>query len=304
MAGEFAQLLPFKWRTQHLPLTRIHLSLAHDLVEHKYWGVDGARVEATGVAPIRIEAVIPICNSIYPGQREEWVAGSLYPGELRTFIVNFSKKTTGLLQHPEFGEIACKPERLDFEFVGDRQDCTEVRASWVETLDDEVVHRLVPSPVQDIELAAADLDASDADLRALVPELPKFKEDLETLGRKLTAIGDQVSVLQYRQAGAVNRLLYQAHRMEVSIRRAKDARTWPAIQNLQRIKSAAYTLRKKMLGDGGIGLYTVPSDTTVAGVALSLPAGTALGDVIKLNPNLVRKPVVLKGAVVRYPLAA
>ena len=50
MVDEFEQLLPFKWRDVELPVTHVKLSLAHDLVEHKYWGVDSGRVEATGVA--------------------------------------------------------------------------------------------------------------------------------------------------------------------------------------------------------------------------------------------------------------
>lgn len=349
MAGEFEQLLPFKWRDLHLPIVRISLSLAHDLVEHKYWGVNGARVEATGVAPIRISAVIPIANSIFPGKNEKWVAHHLYPDALRKFIIEFAKKETGYVQHPEFGEIACKPERMEFELAGEKQDCTEIRASWVETLDDDLVHKLVDSPVEDITFGASNLAASGADLEKLAPQLPEFEESLESLGRKLTALVDTVSILQYRGAGLINRILYQAHRLEVAIKRAssnqlgqitslrpfqssfkhalkamksvrpnsttvgtgpsasnsrpqQQALTWPAIQALQQIKASAYSLRRAILTQGGVGLYTAPSQTTVAGVILSLPRGTSVADVIKMNPSLARGPVVSKGTVVRYPL--
>lgn len=348
MAGEFEQLLPFKWRDLHLPILRIGLSLAHDLVEHKYWGVNGARVEATGVAPIRISAIIPIGNSIFPGKNEKWQAGALYPDALRKFIIEFAKKETGYVQHPEFGEIACKPEKMEFELAGDKQDCTQISASWVETLDDELAHKLVASPVQDIELGASDLAASGADLKKLAPELPEFQESLESLGRKLTSIVDTVSVLQYRGAGLLNRILYQAHRLEVSIQRAssnqlgqitslrpgasqfkkvlkamskigssttvgtgptssnarpqQQALTWPAIQSLQQIKAGAYSLRRALLSQSGVGLYTVPAQSTIAALILSLPKGTSVADVIKMNPSLARGPVVPKGTVVRYPL--
>lgn len=304
MAYEFARLLPFTWRGKHYPITNIHLSLAHDLVAHKYWGVDGARVEDTGVDALRISATIPIANTIYPGQKEKWTAGKLYPTALREFIIDFSKRTTGLLQHPEFGEIACKPERMDFEFTGEKQDSTEIRASWVETLDDEVVHKLVASPIQNVQSAASDLTASGDDLRSLAPQLPEFREDIESLGRKLTAVVDQVTVLSYRAAGVVNRILYQAHRLEVSLYRAKNALTWPAIQNLQRIQAAAFFIRKTFISPGGIGLWTVPKPMTLANVAAALPVKASIGDVIKLNPSLVRGPVVVQGALVRYALAS
>lgn len=350
MAGEFEQLLPFKWRDLHLPIFKIGLSLAHDLVEHKYWGVNGARVEATGVAPIRISAVIPIANSIYPAKTEKWQAGELYPNALRKFIIEFAKKETGFVQHPEFGEIACKPERMEFELTGDHQDCTQITASWVETLDDDLAHKLnLSNPVLDIDQAAADLEASGKDLKKLAPQLPEFQESLESLGRKLTAIVDTVSILQYRAAGQINRILYQAHRLEVAIQRAasnqlgqptslrpfqsnfKDALkaikklrpnsttvgtgpvasnarpqqpalVWPVVNSLQLIKAGVYALRKAILSQGGVGLYTVPSQTTVAGVILALPKGTSVADVIKMNPSLARGPVVTRGTIIRYPL--
>lgn len=350
MAGEFEQLLPFKWRQLHLPVLRVGLSLAHDLVEHKYWGVNGARVEATGVAPIRISATIPIANSIYPGKNEKWIANELYPDALRKFLIEFGKKETGYVQHPEFGEIACKPERMEFELTGEHQDSTQITASWVETIDDEVQHKIkLAEPVLDLDQAAKDLTASGAALKKLAPQLPEFKESLESFGRKLTSIVDTVSILQYRGAGLINRVIYQADRLEVAIKRAssnqlgqitslrpgestfkealktikklrpksttvgtgpaasnsrpqQQALTWPAIQSLQQVKASAYALRRAILTQGGIGLYTAPAQTTVAGVILALPRGTSVADVIKMNPSLARGPVVSKGTVVRYPL--
>lgn len=304
MAGEFEQLLPFKWRTREYPLTRIHLSLAHDLVEHKYWGVDGGRVEATGIAPVRIAATIPISNHIFPGKNEKWSAGDLYPTALRAFVIDFGKRATGLLQHPELGEIACKAEKLDFELTGDRQGATEITASWVETLDDDVVSKIVNSPVRDIELGANDLDAMGQDLILLAPTLPAFTLDLASLAHKLTALADTVTVLSYRSAGLVNKIIYQVSRIQLAVDHAGTALTWPATQALHRILAGAFEMRRKLLTPGGLGLYTVRGDTTLAGVALALPKATSVGDLIKLNPDLVRSPVVPRGSLVRYRLAA
>lgn len=325
MAGEFEQLLPFMWRDVHLPLSKINVTLAHDLVEHKYWGVDGARVESTGAAAIRVSAVIPIANSIFPGKNEKWAAGALYPKALRKFMLAFADKKTGTLQHPEFGLLYVKPEHMSFELTGDKQDSTEIQASWVETINEDIrassFWGVDGSPVQNIEFGASDLNASVVDLRELAPGLPEFKDDLESLARKLSALVDVVSVVSYRAAGVVNRILYQAHRLETSIERAasgqmfqisplrpfdkrfqQHALTWPAIEALQKIKAGSYAMRNRLLQPGGIGLYAVPDDTTLAGVASSLPAGTSMADVIKLNPMLARSPVVSKGTVVRYPL--
>ncbi len=335
MAGEFADMLPFAWRGVHYPVTRIAISLAHDLVEHKYWGVNGARVEDTGIAAVRITAVIPIANSIFPGKKEKWEAGALYPNALRAFIIDFGKRETGYVQHPELGEIACKPERLEFELAGERQDCTEIHASWVETLDEEFVHRIRVSEHSDMELAIGDLEKSGESLKKLVPLLPQFEYDLESLGRALTAPVDMISTLQYRSAGFVNRIIYQAHRLEVAINRAtvdprsrytqlrpfgtdlkflnpqrppkapqSQALTWAATESIQQIKASAFAMRNKMLAANGVGLYTVPVDMTLGGVIPELPDNTSVALVIRMNPNLMRSPIVPKGSVVRYPLPA
>lgn len=301
MAVEYEDLLPFKWRDDGYPCSRIRLSLAHDLVEHKYWGVDGARVEATGVAPVRISADIPFNNNVFPAKSETWRAGELYPTALRKFIVDFAKKTAGLLQHPEFGRIACKPERLEFEMTPDRRDGPMLQASWVETLDDDVITEIVTRPIN-LELEAASLDASMADIKKLVPGMPEYEEDFEDFARSIQAIGDQVTLLSQREAGKIDRIRYRADQVQASIERAKSALTWPATQKVERIKAATNNIRQTLLQARGrdLQIYTVPAETTLAGVMTALPASTKLAELIKLNPDLVAEPVVPVGTRVRH----
>src|SRR5690606_572365 len=130
MVDEIEQLLPFKWRDVELPVTHVKLSLAHDLVEHKYWGVDSGRDQATGVAPTRITAQIPHPNRILTGKIERWPAGALYPDAVRNLLIPYAKRQTGLLQHPVFGEVACQVERIDVDVSGDRRSTAMVDASW------------------------------------------------------------------------------------------------------------------------------------------------------------------------------
>ncbi len=305
MAGEFEKLQPFKWRDDEYPISNIVFSLAHDLVEHKYWGVDGGRVEDTGVAPIRISVSMPLGNHIYPGVNETWKQGSLYPTALRKLFVDFALKSTGLCQHPEFGRISAKADRIECRLEAGKRGHAQVEASWIQTNDDTVnsVPRL--NPTLDLVVAAGDLDGSDADLRALAPQLPKFEESFEDFARSIQAVGDQLALLSHRDAGRIDAIVYRAQLMQQSIDRARSALTWPATQNLERIKAAANGLRQKLLEAGkGIGLYTLANDTTLAGVQAQIPKSTGMGDIMRLNPHLCVKPIVPAGTAVRYYLAA
>jgi prophage DNA circulation protein len=125
----FDQLLAAAWNSIEFPVTKMRMSIAHDLVEHKYYGVDGARVESVGLAPRRFSFSAPLFNGISPGKAEKWAA--LYPNQLRILLVDFQKKTKGLLQHPEFGIIVCKAERFDMDWDAARRGGVDAALSFV-----------------------------------------------------------------------------------------------------------------------------------------------------------------------------
>lgn len=305
MTDLFEQLLAAKWRDVEFPVTRMRMSLAHDLVEHKYWGVDGARVEATGLAPIRFSFSAPLTNGIVPGKGERWSV--LYPNQFRALVAAFQQKTVGVLQHPEFGEIACKAERLDIDWDAGKRGGVDAELSFVETkLPGDANFLEFPSPVQEIELAALNLDASEtkADLKKLLAdkgiELPEFKEDLFDLARKIQAVIDAPTLLQNRLAGRINSIVYRYNKIAEAAARARDAATWPVARDNEKVKGAAHNLRDKLLElDKAVGFFRVPADTTLAGVARQIP-GSSIDDLVRLNPALLSKPVVTEGTTVRH----
>jgi prophage DNA circulation protein len=298
-ADVLSQLFAFKWRDVEVPISKMRFSLAHDLVEHKYYGVNGARVEDTGLAPIRIHATITLTNGIVPGQNEHWSAGDVY-GLLRPFIIAFSKRETGILWHPEFGGIACKAEHLDIDWDALKRGGCEAEASWVENIDDDVAHQIAPSPVAAMQGAAADLDGSVEDIRDLVPSMPVYSESLESLMDKVTSSFDQISLATSRLTAPLNRVVYRVQQIQDAADRAKNALTWPITMNAETVKASAGGLRKQLAeANREIGLYRVPGDTTLAGVTMQI-VDADLVDIIRLNPDLMRQPLIPTGTVVRY----
>lgn len=308
MADILEQLLPVKFRDVEFPITRLRMTVAHDLVEHKYWGVDGARVESTGLAPNRITCSSPMTNGIVPGKSERW--SILYPNTFRELLTAFQQKATGPFQHPEYGIINVKAEKLDADWDAGKRGGVEVEMSFVETLPDEGVDLFEESPVQEVELAALNLDASElkADLEKLLKDagipLPPYLEkntlSLTDLARKARSVTDTVTLLEHRVGGAYNSVVYQANKIQEACERLKDATTWPVSKNVERVRSSAHDLRQKMLqSDRSIAFYRVPADTTLAGVARQID-GANVGDLIRLNPSLMANPVIPEGTIVRH----
>lgn len=303
----FDQLHAAKWRDVEFPVTRSRMAIAHDLAEHKFWGVDGARVESTGLAPMRFTFSAPLLNGITPGHNETWAA--LYPNQLRALIAAFRLKSVGVLQHLEFGNIKCKAERLDIDWDATRRGGVDAEMSFVETKvdsDDILSHATKVKEVYvDLDL---DKPTFKADLKKLLEAqgvpLPAYLTDpkvsLTDFANDIKAITDMPGVLSYRAFGKVNSLVYHADRIIDSAKGAKSALTWPAVASAERIKATAHELRQNILAKSKrIGFFTVPAATTLAGVARQIPEAK-VGDLIKLNPSLMRAPEIEAGTIVRY----
>lgn len=306
----FDQLLAAKWRDVEFPVTRTKMSIAHDLAEHKSWGVDGARVESTGLAPLRFSFSSPLLNGISPGRNERWAA--LYPNQMRALIAAFQQKSRGVLTHPEFGPILCKAERLDLDWDAARRGGVDAELTFVETtIDNDRSFLLEPTPVQGVEVSIEELDSDSfkADLKTLLlragVDLPPYLQDgnkvsLTDFMRQVKSVTDYPSVLSYRSAGQIDSIVYHAKQIQQSVEKAGSALTWPATNNVEKIKANAFELKEKLIaGTKDIAFFTVPAATTLAGVCRQLPEAK-VGDLIKLNPALMRGPEIEQGTVVRY----
>lgn len=308
MAGPdvFDQLLSAQWRGIEFPVTRMRVSIAHDLAEHKAWGLDGARVESTGLAPQRYTFSAPLLNGISPGQNERWAA--LYPNQLRALLFAFQRKQVGELQHPEFGVIKCKAERCDLDWEASRRGGVDAELSFIETLTDADAELREETPVKDVDIGDLDSASTRSDLKALLEAegiaLPPYLEDdtmsLGELAGKIKAVADFPALLSYRAMGQLDALVYQAGRVADSASAARSALTWPIARQTERIKAAAHGLKETILaGSRTIAFFRVPAATTLAGVARQIP-DAKVGDLVRLNPGLMRAPEIQAGTVVRY----
>jgi hypothetical protein len=308
----FQQLLSAKWRDIEFPVTKMRASIAHDLVEHKYWGVDGARVESTGLSPWRFTFSIPLINGLQPGRAERW--SDLYPHHMRRLTVAFQKKSVGILQHPEFGEISCKAERFDMDWDAGRRGGIDGELSFVETkLQSDQSFLDFPTPVQVVDTGAASLDSTSkkTDLAALYASrglpLPDYLQpssfNFGEAVNKIKAVTDYPDLLERRAAGQLKAVVYNAERLQRSIAPVRSAKTWSVNKSAEQIKASAYDLERSLIaGRRDVALFTVPHDTTLAGVARQLP-DASVADLIRLNPALMLRPEIARGTIVRYYVA-
>ncbi len=299
MANEFDQLKACKWRDIEFPVRHVEFSFQQDLVEHKYFGVDGARLEATGRGPINLTAVIPLSNGIVPGKNESW--GVLYPDAFNTLLKACADRTVGIFQHPELGQITCRVHSVHTKHDGQQRDGVDLTVTFVETViagDDGAV-AASKSPVAVAELAALDLDASSESLLALVPEAYQMPVTLNDFIDSLTAVSDQFSIQSTRALGRVDATLYHLGRLKSSVETARSSATWPVLDAIERAQSAVRWIQDHPPAGLPVLTYRVREDVSLAALVGEIP-GARIGDLVKLNPGIMGQAVVPKDTVVRY----
>jgi prophage DNA circulation protein len=305
-ADMFEQLLAAQWAGPgfsaiQFPVTKFKTSLAHDLVQHKYWKRNGARIEDTGVAPIRHTFSLPMLNTLARGKAEKW-PDPLYPNHWRILYQQAQRQATGVLTHPELGELPCKLETLDTEWDAQRRAGVEVEISFIETLQDfDSPNPVGLSPIQKMTNAGANLDSSYDDLGLLAPTLPVFRESFADFARKLQSIGDTQFAAAYRVKGFADGMIYRANAVIESLDRAADATTWPARDAAERIKDAGHAAQRasEIAFTRTTFFYTTLADITLAELSQTLK-GAPVDEMMRLNPRIAAAPVVKKGTVVRY----
>jgi DNA circularisation protein N-terminus len=305
----FQGLLGLTWRGIGVPYTDMHLSLRQDLAIHKFADRDGAHIEGTGRAPLEIRARLAFINQLGKGTNERWQQ-PLYPTQWRKFFEACADRSSDILQHPELGEISCKPQSCETVWAGGVRGGVYVDAVWIESDDtgaDLISDLAAPSPISALASACANLDTDLGEINPVVtPSLPQPVYTFTDLANAIRSVGDQTAVLQASFAGRINTVINQCQQVEMALAApgVSNSLNWPIYQQAELAKDAANNLRANLLTTGDpVSVYTVTKDSTLPQVAATL--GTNLQLLINLNPSLLLSPIVPQNTRVRYyPLAA
>ncbi len=321
----FEQLLEFAWKGVSFPTSKFTLALRHDLVQHRYPDRNGANVEDTGLAPFHFTASIPFLNGTVPGKGESWDIP--YPNQYRKFMAVAVRGATGLLQHPEFGDVPCKLDACETVWSAERRDGVLVECSWLQTLvlgdDNTSIVNARPSPISSVLLSALDLDAQIRTINPPFPTQPAYTPDFAASMRSLTAVTDQVTLASQRGLGSLGAIQYRLNTLQNSIERAQAAPAttvkgiiapiangqalralaWPIVNTIEKFRSASIDLKQVLATNGKpIKTYVTPIDMTLAAAAQNV--GAPVADVIALNPGACASPIIPRLSRIRYYAAA
>ena len=321
----FGSLLEHSFKGVSFPTTQFTLDIRHDLAIHKFVDKDGAEIEGTGRAPLQFTARIPFINTIQKGPLETGWNQPLYPLQFRRFIDATANRATGILTHPEFGNIFVKTEHVHVVWDGEKRGGVFVDVTWLETvLDAAAIGNFLGgySPTSSIADAAATADARIAATTFTTPQrsdlpltsksfggagaaLPPLSSSFGDLANTIRSISDLPSLMNQQVGGKIDAIVANAKTVGAALDKVSSPLDWLMVQSLQKILQAGYGLRQTILASKrAIWLYPVQQEATMANLATQIQQGTTvnvdLGDLFVLNPGLLRFPVVPLGSTVRF----
>lgn len=313
-----------KWREISFHAVSVDCELAHDLVEHKYPDRDGAHVENTGRAPLRISAKVVFVNSLFP-TNQDWGYSTLdmFPGQWDVFRAAMADKRSGTLVHPDLGPLQCKAASIKWTIDGSFRGGVMADCEWVETNEESTkdftnfIKENLPDPFSTIENSSSAFTAALAAARAqqlgqlsqfnpdapsypvTPPKGPVYNQSVYDLVRNMRGVSDQVSLLSRRIANFPDTIKYQVNALKTSVNTGASSLRWPVEKAAQETINAANDI-KKTLGavqrSTKVILTSAPS--TLAALASQLKSSVT--DLVTLNPALASEPVVRAFYPVRY----
>lgn len=303
MADLLQQLLPISWRGIGFPIASLTTEFDHDLAPHKSPDVDGARLEGTGRNVLVLSGHCIFRNGIFPGPNEDWTPGKLYPDAYRAFMQACADRTTGDLVHPSLGTLRCKIKSFKSSLTATARDGEDVDVTWMVTNEEDVEDALTgPSPLSSAISSATSLDLN-------LPAVAKangLPDDtfgtFSDLLNSITAVSDSAQLLSKKMGASIDRQIARVQDLQEALSGLKGVAKANAVRDATRLESALYTVKETLLVSMQVHVFEAPKLTTLA--ALTGPLGTKITDLIKLNPDLVKLPMVPAQTAVRFYKAA
>lgn len=296
MAGKYdilSQLLEASWRGISFPTLMVRAQGGHNVVPHKRVDRDGWRVENTGRNSYAFNLKAPFINTLTRSPNETWPS-QLYPDVYVKFITALEDRTTGDFVHPSYGFRKCKVDTWSEELDPDFRGGPTITVSLLETVDSGEAISVESTSVIPIAAAAAvDLDNF---FYGLDPYPYTGTPDGMTLGefiRVLGAISDQWELAKQQIEGSISRVIKAFDNLL-----AKYGNQPRFSDNTQRLISALHAYKNQALKqDKPISTYIPPKATTVPSLAKTTKNTTE--QLLKLNPKLIKSPVVPANTIVR-----
>lgn len=291
MADVLALLPPLIWRGQIYPVTARSAWFTHDGVRHKYQFRDGEMVEQTGVQALTFSYTIPMREGLAKGPYKD-----LATKGLKVLFEDCQNRVRGPLNDPFYGEFQCVPTSYRDDTDVTRRDGTDIQVEFVRSL----------------ETGEADTVGDFSSISGLVSEAGALEKALSETQYKQEASADGSNDVITQVTGAIANVKQQGtavarrlddlalklKNLEEQLSLTEDPSTWGIQDSARSVRESALRLKAKAENPGE-RILTVTKGTARTVSQVCAESFMSLGDFLRLNPELVRFPLIPAGTPIR-----
>jgi prophage DNA circulation protein len=256
----------------------------HDQAERRYPFIDAAGHDHTGRQPIKFSATLYFVNTLeaglYPDAWNEWRDG-LFDG------------SSGKLDHPDLGIVQARVLSVSVKLAATNRAGVIVNVTWTETIDNLDDHAVYQGPAVSLRDAAAAADAACAKFGISYPKI--IDPPQISLTDLVGAIEGAVSSTVLQVSGLINQGLGTIRKLTELATFQNTVAAWPVVYNLELLAAGlAETLENMTRSARPTGSTILTTSTTLD--AFARDTGNTVVEVANLNPTMLGRPSVPKGA--------
>jgi hypothetical protein len=275
------------------PITERDVTHSHDTVEHRLQYRDGRLIEITGGSNKTFTYTIPFRQGIARGPYKD-----LFVKTLPEFWLAYADKSRGTLVDPITGVSQVVPGSWDEITDVNRRDGIDVRVSFIES--PELADDAQESGIETVMSAYGEAQALDTELSKVdwqqEPSPPPMTDPLSAIA----GLGSQIAAVPAKVAANLHAVAFRCEKVEATLAKLKDPETTTQVVH------AARRLRlscQRMADEGANPARTVKQITYSTAKPLSAIAQelhNSVDDLVKLNAQLVRMPLVPAEFVIKH----
>ena len=254
--------------------------------ERKYPYLDGAGHDNVGANPIPMNFKLYFLNSLRP---------FMFPNHFGTWRDAVIRDgSPGDLVHPLLGKVRAVPVSWQVELAAQKTSGVIMTVSFSTTIEDPEADAAVAELVVDMQQLAA---AADEDLEVLDIDYPSG-ERTDSLLDLMKQIESAAFSARLSIQGMANQAKGIVDGLVESVERLNDHAAWAASFNLKELGNSLEKLANQKPTPRATATIVLQHDSTLDEVAAQV--GNTVGEVVTLNPKLLRAPIIRAGEAVVY----
>lgn len=295
MTDILGQLQRASWRQIEFPVMHQRdFGFEHAQAEHRYLFLDAQLVESLGRKNPTYKYIIPFREDIARGPWKNLLT-SVYPD----FLDACQDRTRGVLVDPLHGALPAKCVSLRETLDVGRRDGVDVEVQFIRApTEDDIVEDL-GTQIRTLEGARDSAGAFDQQIAKIpfpqrIPPAPTINP-LDTI----SSIANQVEVSANKVTAALGDTAFRLEKTTASLKALGDPTVQPAIQQAARLKNALLNLNARSSAQPSRPVREVTSTSSQTVASIAKKTGMSVGELVSLNPQFARSPLVPSGTKVR-----